>query len=181
MLNFNKKSGLLTGKASENLVADIENIFQQGFTAIDAKTAYNDAMQGVNSPACKNLAKLFVEIAAHFEATGKGAGVSTIYNVIDARNVRKVKYSRKLAYNLQGSKALSAFAAIIAPVYRNENTRKVISVNGNEFDQNRHTYGKARQAQKSGLTVHATATDKPQKIRQFFDWLNSRNVPVVIE
>lgn len=180
----------------ENVYNEIGTIFANGFTSIDAKLAYAQAMAGKIEIEAKNLCTLCKVIMTACENTGKNAGISTVYNVLDCRMVRGFNFKkyRKLAYNLQGSKSLAAFVAITMPVIRNEQTKTCTSVNGNIFEQNRNGYNtkqvntkgkmqKVSKPQKAHIVIHGNdnAKNVPNKIRQFFDWCNANNVPVVIE
>lgn len=137
-MNYDAMVKGITSETTDNsLAAAIANM---NVTPIDAKLAYSQANNGKLGNEAKALASICRHIAGIYEASGKAAGVSTIYNVIDARIVRKVRFTKKLAFNLQGSKALAQFIALTTPMLRNEHTRKAISVNGNVFTQNRNGY-----------------------------------------
>lgn len=134
---------------------------------IDAKLAYQQANSGKLGNEAKALAAIFTHIASLYEQTGKLAGVSTIYNVLDARQVRGVKFTKKLAYNLQGSKQLAQFVALTASVRRNDNSRIITSVNGVKFTQNRNGYEtQAMNSKGKQVTIRkAQASNDMQAIR----------------
>ena len=122
----------------EELAASLRNT--DNLPIIDARQAYKFLENGKHNAESKALSAITTKLASLFENTGKAAGISTIYNVLDARTTRKVAFTRKLAYNLQGSKALAQFMAMAAMVSRNERGRLATSVNGVEFMQNRNAY-----------------------------------------
>lgn len=179
----------------ESVYNEIGTIFANGFASIDAKLAYAQAMTGKLENEAKNLATICKAIMTACENSGKNAGISTVYNVLDCRMVRGFNFKKyhKLAYNLQGSKSLAAFVAITMPVIRNENTKTCISVNGNTFEQNRNGYNtkqvnakgktqKVTKPQKANIMHHNNDNAKTMpKIRAFFDWLQAKNVPAIIE
>lgn len=135
-----------------------QNLHNAEIMPIDCKVAYSVVETGKHNAASRALAAITTKLTSLFESSGKAAGVSTIYNVLDARTVRKVRFSRKLAYNLQGSKALAQFMALAALVNRSESVRMATSVNGNVYSQNRNTYTVNRLDQKGNIK----AIRKPQ-------------------
>lgn len=199
---YDSKSGKVVFPASfekeitlESLPAILETMFQNGFSCIDAKDAYKSAMEDTSpNQNAQNLATLCKMCAIACENSGKPGGVSTIYNILDARIVRGVRFGRKMAQNLQGSKSLSAFIAINVPMYRSEQTKLCQSVNGTVFAQNKNRYHtssinekgktvKVRSPQRQALKQVAdryVEEDKPNRIRAFFDWMQGKNVPALI-
>lgn len=137
----NGRINLNNVQSINELKAAIDKAFEQGFMPIDARQAYNSALNDSKlNNAALNLKNIFENIARLFELSGKPAGVSTIYNVIDARIVRKVSYTKKLATGLGSSLKLSEFAALVANANRANNAKKVHSCNGTEYMQNRCAY-----------------------------------------
>lgn len=159
-------SEISTADSIENLAHILNN--SNNIIPIDCKVAYEFLNTGKHNEASKALATIGTKLASLFEASGKSAGISTIYNVIDARVVRKVRFTHKLAYNLQGSKMLAQFLAMAACVNRNETTRQVTSVNGTIFAQNRNAYTtQAVNKQGKQVTIRkAQASNEISAIRQ---------------
>lgn len=138
-VNFSTVNSIVEFKAAAQAAIDA------GFIAIDARKAYASATNDnrLNIEAV-NLKHIFETLARLFEQTGKSAGVSTIYNVIDARKVRGVQYTHKLATGLGSSLKLAEFAGLVAHAQRATTDRVVRSTNGVEYVQNRNTYATQR-------------------------------------